>query len=189
MRKEIIEHIGSLAAGKRFKNVLNIGAADCHKGEFPDLRTLIRCDKYIGIDLDETNPYVDQKMDARNLQFKDDSFDLVICAETLEHIDDIFKAASEIKRVLVKGGLLFISVPFILGFHDYPGDYWRITPAGMDFLFRGLQQKHLVLIGGGSEITPITIITIYANRNVTNLLCLQVSLKQAQKELLFITHS
>ena len=49
--------------------------------------------------------------DAQALSFKDNSFDVIVCCETLEHIPDVSKAVSEIYRVLTKGGGYFISTP------------------------------------------------------------------------------
>ena len=50
------------------------------------------------------------KMDATNLKFKDNSFDLILCSDVLEHLNDI-KAIKEITRVLRPHGLLIFSVP------------------------------------------------------------------------------
>lgn len=48
--------------------------------------------------------------DAQNLPFKDNSFDLVICAEVLEHVNNPSKVLSEIYRVLTPGGLAVIEM-------------------------------------------------------------------------------
>jgi hypothetical protein len=32
--------------------------------------------------------------------------------------------------------LVFVSTPFLIRLHDFPGDYWRFTPAGLEFLLR-----------------------------------------------------
>ena len=69
--------------------------------------------------------------DIRNLLFQDDSFDYITCISVLQHIGmdntvfyvkdlrykeekifDFEKAISELRRVLKKGGKLFITVPF-----------------------------------------------------------------------------
>lgn len=50
--------------------------------------------------------------DIFNLPFKDDSLDILICAEVLEHLDDI-RAMREIGRVLKKGGYNLITVPYL----------------------------------------------------------------------------
>jgi SAM-dependent methyltransferase len=49
--------------------------------------------------------------DGRHLPFADGGFDLVICAEVLEHIPDHADAIAEITRVLRPGGDLVVSVP------------------------------------------------------------------------------
>ena len=50
--------------------------------------------------------------DARNLPFKDDSFDGVVCYDVLQHLleGERNAAVTEIRRVLAPGGLLFIQV-------------------------------------------------------------------------------
>jgi SAM-dependent methyltransferase len=48
---------------------------------------------------------------AIDLPFKDDHFDLVICAEVLEHIENHLQAIHEIVRVLKPGATLVVSVP------------------------------------------------------------------------------
>ena len=40
-------------------------------------------------------------MDAENLRFEDNSFDWVLCSETLEHVINIDYAVKEIKRITV----------------------------------------------------------------------------------------
>ena len=49
--------------------------------------------------------------DALSLPFKDETFDKIICAEVMEHVDDDFKACSELARVLKKNGRIAITVP------------------------------------------------------------------------------
>jgi len=52
-----------------------------------------------------------QVEDARSLSFESDSFDFVICCETLEHIPEVERAVLEIHRVLKKGGGFIITTP------------------------------------------------------------------------------
>lgn len=52
--------------------------------------------------------------DAHELPFKDESYDFVICAEVLEHLQDPQKAAAELTRVLKKGGTLLATAPNIV---------------------------------------------------------------------------
>lgn len=48
--------------------------------------------------------------DAHQLPFSDESFDLIICSETLEHVRDPLAVLLEIKRCLFPGGQVVISM-------------------------------------------------------------------------------
>ena len=50
-------------------------------------------------------------MDITALPFADNSFDVVICSEVLEHIPDDDKAVSELIRIVKPGKTLAVSVP------------------------------------------------------------------------------
>lgn len=70
------------------------------------------------------------------LPFADDFFDVVICSEVLEHIEDDKTAVSELLRVLKPGGDLVVSVPRFFpekicwalsdAYHQEPGGHVRI---------------------------------------------------------------
>ena len=51
------------------------------------------------------------KGDARNLPFLMNSFDIIIAADVLEHIQDIGRAVNEIWGTLKLGGVLVVSIP------------------------------------------------------------------------------
>lgn len=50
-------------------------------------------------------------MDAQNMSFDDNTFDIIFLTEVLEHIPDDKAAVAEIKRVLKPGGFLLFTVP------------------------------------------------------------------------------
>ena len=52
------------------------------------------------------------KMDAKNLEFDDESFDIVSISNSLHHFNDVEKVLSEMKRVLRKDGFFIISEMF-----------------------------------------------------------------------------
>ena len=60
-------------------------------------------------------------------------YDVVICTNTLEHIEDWRNAVHAMKVLTKVGGHLLISVPSsdgpgnIKGYHGYPSDYWRFS--------------------------------------------------------------
>lgn len=71
-------------------------------------REIIGNPEIIGIDIMGGNG-VDQIMDAHNLQFPDESFDLVTCCNMLEHDTDTKKTIKEAYRVLQKGGTFILT--------------------------------------------------------------------------------
>ena len=97
---------------------------------------------------------------AENIPCPDESFDLVITQECLEHVRDPFKAVNEIYRVLRKGGKVYLQLPFIIGYHSGPNDYWRFTGDGIEELAKrnnfALMEKGIVA-GGGSGYYRISV--------------------------------
>lgn len=57
------------------------------------------------------------------------------CVSILEHCKRPWLVAENIENLLVPGGTLFVSVPFVWRFHGYPSDYFRFTLEGMQSLF------------------------------------------------------
>lgn len=63
------------------------------------------------------------------LPFADDSFDAVICLNTLEHIYDAVAVLNELFRVVKSGGEVHVMVPFMFRIHGHQDDYFRATPS------------------------------------------------------------
>ncbi len=86
---------------------------------------------WISVDLYDDSDYIDYNYDVQDLKFEDDKFDIVVCNAVLEHIEDPIKTIGELRRVLKKGGLIWVQVPFNQQYHGSPDDYWRVTPDGI----------------------------------------------------------
>jgi SAM-dependent methyltransferase len=54
---------------------------------------------------------VDVRLDVTDIQFPENSFDLVLCNHVMEHVPDDRKAMREILRVLKPGGLALLQTP------------------------------------------------------------------------------
>lgn len=71
-----------------------------------------------------------------------DTFDCVICTQTLHLIYDLTGAISTLHRVLKPGGVLLATLPGITQVSpqdmERTGDYWRVTPATAERLTRPL---------------------------------------------------
>ena len=82
-------------------------------------------------------PSTDLKALNQNLPIKDNSFGAVLSLNVLEHVDDPFRCARELIRVLKPGRRLYCVVPFLQPLHGYPDHYFNMTKSGLDRLFRG----------------------------------------------------
>lgn len=103
--------------------------------------------QFINVDLGEF-PGVDIIADVCNLPFEDGIADWAIFESSLEHVYDFEKALDEIHRVLKPRGGLFITVPFIMGFHESPSDYWRWTKEGLKVALRKFRLDEIGNKGG-----------------------------------------
>lgn len=68
-----------------------------------------------------------------------ESFDLVMCTEVLEHTLDPFAAVREIFRILKPGGIVAASTPFNFRIHGPLPDCWRFTEHGLRVLFKSFE--------------------------------------------------
>lgn len=66
----------------------------------------------VGLDpnlpVNSENNYLFRKS-AYDTGFEDDTFDCILCIETIEHLEP--RAYAEIKRILTRGGMLFVTTP------------------------------------------------------------------------------
>ena len=98
----------------------------------------------------DSNGTIFQEGSVYQLPFEENFFDLIICSEVLEHLDDYHAAIKEIHRVLKPGGKFLPSVP----------SYWpekicwllsteyQNMPGGHVRIFRHSQLKKLALDNG-----------------------------------------
>jgi SAM-dependent methyltransferase len=94
--------------------------------------------------------------DVHHLPFKDKSVDAVIAESVLEHTQHPASVIDEILRILKPDGLVYITTPFIIGFHSSPGDYYRWTASGLRELLRDFQEQELgVAVGPTNALTYI----------------------------------
>lgn len=63
------------------------------------------------------------------LPFKDNTIDLIVCGQVLEHVRNPFRSVAEMKRVLRVGGYMFLIAPSSGPRHD-DLDCWRIMDDG-----------------------------------------------------------
>jgi SAM-dependent methyltransferase len=81
------------------------------------------------------NPHLDCCARAESLPFCDGCFSLIVTHNTLEHVQGLSSAIKEMYRVLRKGGKVYCQVPFVIGYHPGPSDFWRFTREGIREMF------------------------------------------------------
>jgi len=77
--------------------------------------------------------------DIKDLPLQDGQCDTAIVTQVLEHVDDTYKAMSEVQRALKKGGILILSTPFIYQEHIAPYDYYRFSENGLKYILSGFE--------------------------------------------------
>lgn len=94
----------------------------------------------VSIDVD-SDSQADFIMDVCNMkEFDNESFDLVLMVEVLEHVHNPSLAINEIYRVLKPGGQLLLTTPFLFPIHDAPNDFFRFTKFGLKKILNMFDQ-------------------------------------------------
>jgi SAM-dependent methyltransferase len=133
---------GARSAGLR---VLDVGC-----GVKPYYPYFAAAAAYVGVDVQE-NPNADVHGPIEALPLEDGSFDVVLCTQVLEHVDDPAAAVRELHRVAAPGGRVLASTHGVMVYHPNPVDYWRWTHTGLERLFSDYAwQSVQVRPGAGS---------------------------------------
>ena len=96
---------------------------------------------------------VDLVGDLHRIPLVEESLDAVVCTGVLEHVADPWTVIGEIRRVLKPGGRVYVSLPFLQGYHPSPTDFHRFTPEGARRLLEDFEIDHLLNTrGSGSTV-------------------------------------
>lgn len=105
------------------------------------------CDT-IGIDT-QPGEWVDHVVDGvSKWPLEDESVDIVLCTQVLEHVKDLGLVLDEIDRVLRPGGTIILTIPFLYNEHGAPNDYRRFSFHGAQSLWPGWKVIALERQGG-----------------------------------------
>ena len=133
------------------RSVLEAGAKN-YNGSARDLVAEHKPRKYVGTDI-QAGPGVDWVCDAGNLikEFGENSFDVVITTEMLEHVEDWRGVVHNLKGILKPGGVLYITTRSKgFPYHEYPGDFWRYELDDMRAIFADLE----IMLLDSDQIEP-----------------------------------
>ena len=143
-RLDIIRsQVKRLAKGRKDLNILNVGiatgATSVMLEEFGKVKS-VEYDKDC-FDFVKERLQIDLEQGSiLDLQFQNESFDLVCAFDVIEHVEDDVLATSEMKRVCKSGGHVFVTVPafmFLWGSHDVVNQHFRrYTKTNLNLLFK-----------------------------------------------------
>jgi len=91
---------------------------------------------------------VDIVADITRVPFQDNSIDGIISQATLEHVPAYQTGIEEMQRILKSSGYLYVSLPFLQGYHPSPDDYYRWTIQGLVADFNRLETIETGIRGG-----------------------------------------
>lgn len=144
-----------------FCTKLNGRLLDFGCGSKPYKKIFENANEYIGVDVEneghnhETED-IDFYYDGMTLPFKAAEFDSILCSEVLEHVPDIDLTLRELNRVLVPGGKILITVPFVWPEHELPYDFRRYTVNGLSLILEKYGFKIQEVVTSGSFFETIT---------------------------------
>lgn len=128
-------------------SVLDVG------GRLQPYRVLLgtRVKRYISVD-PQVTPLVNVAAAGQALPFRDEQFDFVICTQVLEYFPDPRQATSEIRRVLRRGGIAFLSAPSVF-VRDNEKECWRFLPEGLRYILKDFEAVEV--LPEGNSVTGL----------------------------------
>jgi len=91
----------------------------------------------------------------------DNTYDLVVCTEVLEHVLRPWDAVAELFRITRPGGFLLLTTPFNFRIHGPLPDCWRFTEYGLRELLKDWEIRSLVsLETPGRPLMPIHYVVV-----------------------------
>lgn len=122
------------------KRVLEVGSLNVN-GSLRSIVEKLNPREYIGVDL-TAGTGVDLICSAYDLlsKFGNESFDVVISTELLEHALHWQNVITNFKNVLKPGGIILLTTRSKgFPFHGYPFDFWRFEENDMRYIFSDMQ--------------------------------------------------
>lgn len=119
-----------------------------------------------GFNINELDTTADEQidfLDAESISHLCETFDMVFCFDTLEHVSNPFRFCDHLIAITRPGGYIYASTVFAWEYHPSPEDYFRFSPAGLRQLFvDGAVQRRgeatVVWAGWGSDGSGVSVL-------------------------------
>ena len=85
----------------------------------------------------------------------DETYDVIINTQVLEHVEYPLKVIKEFHRILKPGGKLFMTTPQGYGVHGKPNNFYNFTKYGLISMFRDTGFKIIFIKQGGGIFNDI----------------------------------
>lgn len=135
-RECISAELSKVLGSREFATALDVGVGESNVLVKENVTNLTVVDNYPeAIERIRKSGYNGIIADVANLV---GGYDLVVCSEVLEHTNNPFLVAERLKHLTNPGGVLFVTVPVFLGWHQMRpvcDDNWRFMPGSLDKLF------------------------------------------------------
>ncbi len=85
---------------------------------------------------DRVGPMTHVTKNEYQFPIPDNSFDIVLSGQVIEHVKKIWVWIREVARICKPGGHVIVIAPVSWPYHEAPVDCWRIYPEGMKVLYQ-----------------------------------------------------
>jgi len=127
------------------RRIIDVGSTNMN-GSFRTILGQYEPKEYLGVDLSEGEG-VDEICNAENLieKYGDNSFDIVVSAEMLEHAKDWKSAIHNMKTILKPNGIIMLTArSYWFPYHGCPEDFWRFESEDMIYIFSDFKIKAII---------------------------------------------
>ena len=109
-------------------HVLDVGAGSCPYRSFFS-HCIYKTQDFSTLPKDQLTGHagygkIDYVSDILSIPVADESFDVIVCTEVLEHVPEPILALQEFSRILKPGGKLLLTAPLGSGIHQEPYHYY-----------------------------------------------------------------
>lgn len=133
--KSVIENISNLDGV-----IVEIGASNY------DYSVFTKSSEYKKINISKVNKNI-IVMDARNMDFQDNSIDHFVCFSVLEHIYEYEKVIDEVYRCLKPNGTFILITPWLFPYHGAPDDYFRFSKSSLKRILKKFKTSEIKSVG------------------------------------------